>query len=105
MSIRLEQQFRPGRIFAADKGQPAVLSHGDVGLLDEAEHIGVETQGLVLVVHQDARDHNPHLSAPLLPGKQLLACLDKKPARPGANLAEGITANELCKQAGLQPQF
>src|SRR5665647_1304392 len=42
-----------------DDGQPAVVAHRDLGLLHEAEHVGVEAQRLVLVVDQDAGDSDP----------------------------------------------
>ena len=50
----------PVGLLGGDHGQPAVFAERDLGLLHEAEHVGVEAQRLLLVVDQDARQVDPH---------------------------------------------
>ena len=50
----------PSGLLGRDDGQPAVLAQRDVVLLHEAEHVGVEAQGLLLVVDEDAGQVDPH---------------------------------------------
>ena len=54
MGVRLEDELGSIGILGRDDGQPSVLAEGDLGLLLEAEHFGVEPQRLVLVVDEDA---------------------------------------------------
>ncbi len=60
MAVRLEHQLGAVDILRRHDGQPPVLSHRDLDLLHEAEDLRVETQRLVLIVHQDAREIDPH---------------------------------------------
>jgi hypothetical protein len=57
---RLEHQLDAVGVLRRYDGEPAVLTHGDVGLLHEAQHVGVEAQGLLLVVDEHARQVDPH---------------------------------------------
>ena len=50
----------PLGVVGADDGEPPVLAEGDVGLLHEPEHVGVEVQRLGLVVDEHARAGDPH---------------------------------------------
>ena len=52
--VGLQQQLDAVGILRRDDGQPAVLAQRDIGLLHEAEHLGVEAQRLVLVVDEHA---------------------------------------------------
>lgn len=54
MPVGFEQQFGAVRIVGRGHGQPPVLAERYVGLLREAEQVGVEPQCFVLVVDVDA---------------------------------------------------
>ena len=60
--IGLEEELDAVGRLGRDDGQPAGVAGGDIGLLHEAEDIGVEGQRLGLVVDQDARGHDLHRS-------------------------------------------
>ena len=50
----------PVRILRRHDGQPASVPHRDVVLLLEPEDVGVEPEGLLLVVNQHARHDDLH---------------------------------------------
>ena len=62
MAVGLEQQLDAVGCVGRDDGQPARSADGDIGLLHEAEHIGVEGERLRLVVDEDAGDVDLHRS-------------------------------------------
>ena len=62
MAIRLEEELDAVGRIGRDDGQPSGSAGGDVGLLHEAEDIGVEGERLGLVVDQDAGDVDSHRS-------------------------------------------
>jgi hypothetical protein len=51
---RFQQQFRAFRIVLPDNREPAMLTDGDVMLHLEAEHSGIEIEGLGLVFDKNA---------------------------------------------------
>ena len=59
-----EQELGSVRLFRRHDGQPRGTAEGDVRLLLEAEDVGVEVEGLRLVVDEDARDIDPHSNTP-----------------------------------------
>ena len=50
-------------ILGRDDGQPSGLAERNLGLLHEAEHIGVERERLVLIVDHDAGELDPHAAS------------------------------------------
>jgi hypothetical protein len=59
--VGLEDEFHPVGVLRRDDRQPAVLAHGDLRLLLEAQHIGVEAQCFGLVVHHHAGEVDSHV--------------------------------------------
>jgi hypothetical protein len=51
--VGFEHQLGPVRVVRRDDREPTVLAERDLGLLLEAEDIGVEVEHLVLVVDED----------------------------------------------------
>jgi hypothetical protein len=60
MRVRFEDQLHPVRVLRGDNREPAGRADRDLGLLHEAEKLGIEAQRLVLVVHEDAGEVDPH---------------------------------------------
>src|ERR1700737_3514414 len=53
------------RLLGRGHGQPAIWALPDIGLLDKAQYLRIEAQGLVLVVHVYAGQFDFHFVSPL----------------------------------------
>ncbi|MNI84474.1 hypothetical protein D3C73_1413870 [compost metagenome] len=66
MGIGFQYQLDTVGLVGRSEGQPAVLAHGDVVLGLETQYVVVESQGLGLVVDEDAGDNDFHRLTPFL---------------------------------------
>src|SRR6266568_497505 len=63
--VQRQLQFSAIWLLGRDHGQPAIWALTEIGLLGKAQYLGIEAQGLVLVVHVDAGQFDFHLVSPL----------------------------------------
>ena len=59
-----KEQLRPVGLLRGDHGEPRVFPDGHVVMLLESEDLGVEGEGLGLVVDEDVGQCDPHVLPP-----------------------------------------
>ena len=59
-----KEQLQAVRLLRGDHGEPRVLPYGHVVVLLESENLGLEGEGLGLVVNDDVGQCDPHASPP-----------------------------------------
>src|SRR5208337_1784505 len=63
--VQGQLQLSAVRLLGRGHGQPAVRAVAEIGLLGKAQYVGIEIQGLGLVVHIDAGHFDFHFVSPL----------------------------------------
>src|SRR5689334_19698169 len=64
MTVGLEHELQIIRPFRGHERNPATAAHGEITLLLEAQHVGVEAQCLLLIVDEDAVQFDHHVKSP-----------------------------------------
>src|ERR1700736_5570848 len=62
--VQRQLQLSAVRLLARGHGQPAIWALTEIGLLGKAQYLGIEAQGLVLVVYVHTGQFNFHFASP-----------------------------------------